>query len=203
MVEIGLHPTHALTYLVRASLQDRARTGKHTWATKQLLAGLDRAIAREVARYPEREKVAIIFGGFVRELEESLATARQMYSKLASSGRHAPVLVVLSGSRDRHVLHRVPANLLFKESLEDLKKAMFADKHPLLAECVANARALTSKYAGGFDEEVVRLSYAELATQVARAFVATGELSPSEDGSVQGYLRAVGLPFFGPGVEGA
>jgi D-alanine-D-alanine ligase len=203
MVEIGLHPTHALTYLVRASLQDRARTGKHTWATKQLLAGLDRAIAREVARYPEREKVAVIFGGFVRELEESLLTARQAFAKLAASGRHAPVLVVLSGSRDRHVLHRIPVNLLFKENLEDLKKAMFADKHPLLAECVAQARALTRKYAGGFDEAVVRLSYDELAAQVQRAFVATGELSPSEDGSVQGYLRAVGLPFFGPGVEGA
>jgi D-alanine-D-alanine ligase len=193
MAEIGLHPTHALTYLVRASLQDRARTGKHTWATKQLLAGLDRAIAREVARYPERPKVAIIFGGFVRELEESLLAARQLLARLTSAGQYTPVPVLLSGSRDRHVLHRIPVNLLFKENLEDLKKAMFADKHPLLAECVAHARALTGKYAGGFDESVVRLDYPELAAQVQQALVATTELAPHEAGSVQSHLRAVGL----------
>jgi D-alanine-D-alanine ligase len=200
MVEIGLNPTQAITYLVRASLQDRVRMGKHTWATKQLLADLERAIAREVAAYPARRKVAVIFGGFVRELAESLATARQMYSKLAASAQYAPVLVLLSGSRDRHVLHQIPVNLLFKESVEDLKTAMFADKHPLIVECVANGQALAQKYAGGFDESVVRLSYDELATQVERAFVATGELSPNEDGSVQQHLGAMGLPFFGPGV---
>ncbi len=200
MVEIGLAPSQALTYFVRASLQDRARTGKHTWAVKQLLTDLDRAIAREVAHLPERRKVAILFGGFVHNQEESLATARRMFAKLAASGQYAPVLVLLTGSRDQHVLHRIPVNLLFKESLADLKTALFADKHPLIAECVANGQSLAQKYAGGFDETVVQLTYETLAAQVSRAFVATDELGVNEDGSAQSFLQAVGLAHFEPDV---
>ncbi|WP_448518668.1 D-alanine--D-alanine ligase family protein [Rhodoflexus sp.] len=197
MVEIGLSPVQTLTYLIRASLQDRAKTGKNTWQMEQLLDNLDRMIDKEVARLSERPRVAILFGGVLDKLEESLALAQHTYSRLASEGKYFPVPVLLTGSPTKHVLHKIPVNLLYKENVELIKESLYAEKHPFILECIAHAEAITAKYTGYFDQTVSHLSYEELAQYVKRVYIAVVDTPQSDDDySIQKFLQSVGLEWF-------
>jgi D-alanine-D-alanine ligase len=200
MLEIGLNPSQAITYFIRSSLQERLRTGKNTFFLQTMLEELDRNIARVVEAYSQRIRIAVLFGGFTRRQEESLQRARQMYARLASSGKYLPVPLLLTGSKEKHVLHLLPASLMFKENVEDIRKAIFAEPHPLIVENAARAASLREKYAGHQLHEPLHTTYALLATQVNTVFVASDELSPSDDYSVQNALREVGLSFSGPGI---
>ncbi|MCU0449465.1 MAG: D-alanine--D-alanine ligase [Bernardetiaceae bacterium] len=174
MVEIGLNPTQAITYFIRASLHQRTKTGKRTWAHLQLLQKLDAALAQQLARLTQRTKVAVIFGGFdAPHAEASMPVARKLYSRLAASTQYWPVPVLLSGTAQAPTLHRLPVNLLYKENLADLQAALHAEKHPLIQECIADGQGITEQFAGGFDQTVEALDFAQLAQltpQVQLAF---------------------------------
>jgi D-alanine-D-alanine ligase len=196
MVEIGLNPTQTLTYLIRASLQDRTKTGKNTWQMEQMLAELDRMIDKEVARLSEKPRVAVLFGSVLNRLEESLALAQRVYSQIAAEGKYFPVPVLLTGSPSNHVLHQLPVNFLYKENVEAIKESLYAEKHPFIIECIRQAETITAKYAGYFDQTVRHLSYEDLAHAVKRVYIAVMDMPSADDYSVQHFLNSVGLEWF-------
>ncbi|MCS7018119.1 MAG: D-alanine--D-alanine ligase [Cytophagales bacterium] len=196
MVEIGLNPTQTLTYIIRASLQDRAKTGKHTWRMEQMLADLDHLIDKEVGRLSEKPRVAILFGGVLGKLDESLALAQRTYSQIASEGKYFPIPVLLSGSPAEHVLHQLPVNFLYKESVQAIRESLYAEKHPFIVECISQAEAITAKYAGYFDQTVRHLSYEDLAQIVKRVYITILDMPTEDEYSVQHLLKAVKLEWF-------
>ena len=201
MVEIGLNPTQTLTYLIRASLQDRTKTGKNTWHIEQMLADLDRMIDKEVGRLTEKPRVAVLFGSLLNHSEESLALAQRTYSQIAAEGKYFPIPVLLNGSPTNHVLHQLPINLLYKENIEAIKESLYTEKHPFIIECIRQAEAITAKYAGYFDQTVRRLSYEDLAHTVKRVYIASIDMLPVDHYSVQHFLASVGLEWFEVGSK--
>ncbi len=193
MVEIGLNPTQTLTYLIRASLQDRVKTGKNTWQMEQMLANLDRMIDKEVGRLSEKPRVAILFGSVLNRLDESLALAQRTYSQIAAEGKYFPVPVLLTGSPINHVLHQLPVNFLYKESIEAIKESLYAEKHPFIVECIRQVESITTKYTGYFDQTVRHLSYEDLAHTVKRVYIAVTDMPSTDEYSVQHFLQSVGL----------
>lgn len=196
MVEIGLNPTQTLTYLIRASLQDRAKTGKNTWRMEQMLADLDRMIDKEVGRLSEKPRVAILFGSVLNRLDESLALAQRTYSQIAAEGKYFPVPILLTGSPTNHVLHQLPVNFLYMESIEAIKESLYAEKHPFIIECIRQAETITTKYTGYFDQTVRHLSYEDLAHTVKRVYIAVMDMPSTDEYSVQHFLKSVGLEWF-------
>lgn len=196
MAEIGLNPTQTLTYIIRASLQDRAKTGRNTWQIEQMLAELDRRIDKETARLAEKPRVAILFGGVLDKFDESLASAQRIYSQIASEGKYFPLPVLLTGSPSNHVLHQIPVNFLYKESVQAIKESLYAEKHPFIVECINQAEAVIAKYTGYFDQAVRHWSYEDLAQAVRRVYIAVKDLPAESEYSVQHFLKAVGLEWF-------
>lgn len=196
MVEIGLNPTQTLTYFIRASLQDRAKTGKNTWRIEQMLADLDYMIDKEVARLSEKPRVAVLFGGILSQQEESLALAQRVYSQIASEGKYFPVPVLLTGSPTNHVLHQLPVNFLYKENIQAVKDSLYAEKHPFILECISQAETITAKYTGYFDQTVRHISYEDLSHIVKRVYITVTDMPPSDEYSVHNFLQSVGLEWF-------
>src|SRR5690606_28468087 len=65
--EIGLTPSQFLTYIIRASIGERIKTGKNKVAMEQMLASLDRSIKELQEKRSSKIKVGVIMGGFSSE----------------------------------------------------------------------------------------------------------------------------------------
>jgi len=138
MAEIGLNISQALTYLIRQSLKERIRTGKDTVRLRQQLVALDERIAAQ-KNLPE---TIITLDGTGPDAETRWAEAKAEYGKLAASGTVKPV-VILQTEQDRHPL---PVNLLFKETLAEVREVLHQPLHPLIAETRERARAVTERF---------------------------------------------------------
>ncbi|MCS6967952.1 MAG: D-alanine--D-alanine ligase [Cytophagales bacterium] len=196
MAEIGLNTTQSLTYLIRASLQDRCKTGKNTWQAEKMLARLDWQIDKATAQLAEKPRVAILFGGFLDSNSDySFSIAQRLYAQITSEGKYYPILVLLSGSPEKHVLHQIPINLFFRENISVIKQNLYAEKHPFIVECINQAEAIIAKYAGYFDQQVRQLSYEDLARSVVRVYIATYDLPAGTEYSPQTYLQALELEY--------
>ncbi|QRR01815.1 D-alanine--D-alanine ligase [Dyadobacter sandarakinus] len=145
MAEIGLNVTQALTYLIRQSVRERIRTGKHTWNLRALLDALDEKIRYNNALSKPCELV--IFKA--DDLE--YAAARQKYGKLNALGEVSPV-PVLHASDGKY--YRLTNPLMFKEYVSDVEDLLHTTRHPLLTETSEQAAELTAFYAGEVRYEV-------------------------------------------------
>lgn len=151
MAEIGLNVTQALTYLVRQSIRERIRTGKHTWKLRSLLAGLDeRIVANNAASKPEE---LIVFGA----TDEEYVQARLRYGKLNAEGKVKPVPVLKISESE---YYKLPNPLMFKEYVSDVEALLHTERHPLLTETSEKAARLTEFYAGKVTYEVEAVSEA-------------------------------------------
>ncbi|OJV16666.1 MAG: D-alanine--D-alanine ligase [Dyadobacter sp. 50-39] len=139
MAEIGLNVTQALTYLVRQSLRERIRTGKHTWALRALLAKLDERITAGVASKKPVEH--IVFDA----TDEAYIEARRRYGLLNAGGKVKPVPVLKASDGQ---FYQLPNPLMFKEYVSDVEELLHAGRDPLLVETSQKAVALTRFYAG-------------------------------------------------------
>lgn len=148
MAEIGLNVTQALTYLVRQSLRERIRSGKHTWELRALLAGLDeRIVAGNATEKPTEQ---IVFDA----TDEAYVEARRRYGLLNAEGKVKPVPVLKASDGSFYVL---PNPLMFKEYVADVEALLHTERHPLLTETAQKAAALTAFYAGEVSYDVVRM----------------------------------------------
>ena len=202
--EIGLNPSQFLTYLIRTSLAARRRAGLRPVKLGALLDKLDAAIAGHQHKATERVRVAVIMGGYSSERHISVESGRNIYEKLSSSAKYAPVPVFLTGSAREHRLYVLPVNVMLKDNADDIhEKIEHAEAgeapHPILARIRQEASQITSTYAGQALAQPRRLSFEELAGMVDEVFIALHG-RPGEDGALQQELEKFGLPYNGSGV---
>jgi UDP-N-acetylmuramate--alanine ligase len=202
--EIGLNPSQFLTYLIRTSLAARRRAGLRPVKLGALLARLDAAIAGRQHETTERIRVAVIMGGYSSERHISVESGRNIYEKLSSSAKYAPVPVFLTGSAREHKLYVLPVNVMLKDNADDIReKIEHAEAgeapHPILARIRQEASAITSTYAEQALALPRRISFEELAGLADEVFIALHG-RPGEDGALQVELEKLGLPYNGSGV---
>ncbi len=202
--EIGLNPSQFLTYLIRTSLAARRRAGLRPVKLGALLDKLDAAIAGRQHEATERIRVAVIMGGYSSERHISVESGRNIFEKLSSSAKYAPVPVFLTGSAREHQLYVLPVNVMLKDNADDIReKIEHAEAgeapHPILARIRQEASQITGTYAGQALAQPRRLSFEELAGMVDEVFIALHG-RPGEDGALQQELEKFGLPYNGSGV---
>ena len=202
--EIGLNPSQFLTFLIRTSLAARRRAGLHPVKLGQLLKKLDAAVTGRQHEGTERIRVAVIMGGYSSERHISVESGRNIFEKLSSSAKYAPVPVFLTGSAREHKLYVLPVNVMLKDNADDIReKIEHAEAgeapHPILARIRREASAITSTYAGQALALPRRISFEDLAGLADEVFIALHG-RPGEDGALQQELEKFHLPYNGSGV---
>lgn len=167
MAEIGLNVTDAITYFIRNSIRERIRTGKNAVPFRQLLSQLDRAIQQRIAKIPERERVALVFGGS-EEADDSYALAKKAYTQLASSIDFLPIPIFVTSQGDYYV---IPVNLMFKENTTDLEAALTTPVHPLIEQTRHEAEAVTKFFTGGLVADARQVAVIEQEATLAVVLV--------------------------------
>ncbi|MBO2010820.1 D-alanine--D-alanine ligase [Hymenobacter negativus] len=202
--EIGLNPSQFLTYLIRTSLAARQRGGLKPVQLKRQMQLLDEAVEARQSEATERIRVAVIMGGYSSERHISVESGRNIYEKLSSSAKYAPVPVFLTGSAQEHKLYVLPVNVMLKDNADDIReKIEHAEAgeapHPILERIRREAGTITSTYAGQALAQPRRISFEELAQLADEVFIALHG-RPGEDGALQVELEKLGLPYNGSGV---
>lgn len=200
--EIGMNPSQFLTYIIRTSLAERAKTGKKTYHIRKLLNDLDFNLEKFNATVSERIKVAVIMGGFSSERHISVESGRNIYEKLSSSTKYEPIPVFLTGSEENHELYIIPVNVMLKDNADDIKEKVShkEDKHPVIRQIIKETKGITEKYVQNHISESKRISYKDLSELVDVVFIALHG-RPGEDGSVQTELEKFNIPYNGSGIE--
>ncbi len=196
--EIGLNPSQFLTFIIRTSLAKRINNLKGATNYNHLLKQMDDDISHEKNAGRNKVKVAVILGGYSSERHISVESGRNIYEKLASSEKYAPIPVFLTGDHDNHLMYRIPINLLLKDNADDIKEKMNSYKvHSIIKQILNECKTITEKYASLNNLEAPQLlSYNDLAKKVTQVFIALHG-RPGEDGSVQEKLEEVGLSYNG------
>ncbi|MBX3102892.1 MAG: D-alanine--D-alanine ligase [Bacteroidetes bacterium] len=215
--EVGLAPTPFVTYVIRASLQQRARQPHLAGKALPLLQQLDAAVRQQEAAAP-RLRVAVILGGYSSERHISVESGRNIYEKLASSGKYAPFPVfVLHNSKlpaavrtrlgidGAFSLWQIPVNILLKDNADDI-----ADKVVRYASGSREAEALQHireeaaglrAAVGALPPDAPRyLKPGDWSGYMDFAFIALHG-RPGEDGQLQQLLEQSGIPYNGSPVH--
>ena len=200
--EIGLAPGQFLTFIIRSSLAERLATGVRYRGMNRLLPDLDRALKERKAHLAERIKIAVILGGYSSERHISVESGRNIFEKLASSGKYDPIPIFLSGNEHEFRLHIIPINLLLKDNADDIcEKIEYFTKHPVIEEIKKETQWITEKYArAGYRFEPQAITVEELAAEIDFVFIALHG-RPGEDGHIQEELEKYGIPYNGSGPE--
>lgn len=208
--EIGLNPSQFLTYIIRTSLAARARTPKNNYFIAQELENLDKAISNNQNNPKPKIKVAVIMGGYSSERHISVESGRNIYEKLASSGKYEPIPVFLTGDDQNHELYLIPINVMLKDNADDIRDKIQETgnkiqetedrKREILEKIREEAKEITNKYTQKAIFQPQKISFQDLKNLVDEVFIALHG-RPGEDGALQAELIKVGLPFNGSGVE--
>lgn len=200
--EIGLNPSQFLTFIIRTSLAKRIVQAKGSPVYNGILQRLDRFLEQGGSAGSRKIPVAVVLGGYSSERHISVESGRNVYEKLASSEKYAPVPVFLTGSNDKHLLYKIPINLLLKDNADDIRdKIMHWHIHPVVKQIIGECSAITGKYGSSQNLEAPQLiSYGELSKDVEEVFIALHG-RPGEDGAIQEKLEAVGLSYNGSGRQ--
>ncbi|PXF44538.1 D-alanine--D-alanine ligase [Gracilariopsis chorda] len=198
--EIGLNPSQFLTLIIRTSLAARLRNGKHVINVERLLSNLDDCITNLEHAESSKTRVAVLLGGYSTERHISVESGRNVFEKLSSSAKYAPVPVFLTGNPNGIELYQIPTNLLLKDNADDIRekihKALKDPVHSVTQETIKRAAALTKKYAQQTIFRPLELTFEGLEERTDVAFIALHG-RPGEDGHVQARLEAVGIPYNG------
>ncbi len=203
--EIGLNPSQFLTYIIRTSLAARAKTPKNNYFIKQLLKNLDETLENKQNCQLPKTRVAVIMGGYSSERHISVESGRNIYEKLASSGKYEPIPVFLTGNAEKHELYLLPINIMLKDNADDIAlQAKTTDnkqesKKDILAKIRNQGKAITQKYAHNPIFEPQKITYTDLKNLADVAFIALHG-RPGEDGTLQQELEKIALPYNGSGV---
>lgn len=200
--EIGLNPSQFLTFIIRTSLAKRLLYSKGNLNYSRLLNRLDEAILKDKNALQAKTRVAVILGGYSSERHISVESGRNVFEKLSSSEKYAPIPVFLTGHATSHQLYHIPINLLLKDNADDIKEKVENFKiHPLVKKIMDECAAITQKYAGAsYTATPELLHYGSLKQKVDEVFIALHG-RPGEDGAIQEQLDAVGLPYNGSGKD--
>lgn len=200
--EIGLTPSQFLTYIIRTSLSKRIHNSKGASLYESLLHRLDHFLVHERHALSQKIPVAVILGGYSSERHISVESGRNIFEKLASSEKYAPIPVFLTGDHEHHLMYQIPINALLKDNADDIRDKIDHWKiHPAIRKIIEECSVITDKY-GSPDNLMApkQLSYPQLAQAVQQVFIALHG-RPGEDGAVQEQLEKVGLSYNGSGKE--
>ncbi len=159
--EIGLNPTQLLNFIVRASLQERRAEHPERSAYADLLQGLDAALDALRHTATTKRNIAIAFSG----ADEDVESARNVFEKLAASGKYAPFPVLLDDRQGRLLMYKIPTGFLFHKRFEDLRSLLdHWQASPVLEAIRAECAGLLRKYtaAGALVSEPKLLAQEEL-----------------------------------------
>lgn len=200
--EIGLTPSQFLTYIIRTSLSKRIKNSKGAQLYESILRQLDAFLENEKNTTSHKIPVAVVLGGYSSERHISVESGRNIYEKLASSEKYAPIPVFLTGDNANHLLYNIPINILLKDNADDIKDKINHWKiHPVVQQIITDCKTMTEKYGSPANLMAPkRLSYNDLAAEVEQVFIALHG-RPGEDGAVQEQLEKVGLTYNGSGKE--
>lgn len=198
--EIGLNPSQFLTFIIRTSLRRRIRSDKNGRRYDAQLANLDKAMHDARLSSEKKTRVAVILGGYSSERHISVESGRNIYEKLASSTKYAPVPVFLTGGTDDHQLYIIPVNVLLKDNADDIKEKIdHWSVHPVVQKIIREGASITGTYSSPENLAAPRrISYEELAQLCDAVFIALHG-RPGEDGAVQEKLDVLGVPYNGSG----
>jgi D-alanine-D-alanine ligase len=198
--EIGLNPSQFLTYILRTSLRRRIFGDKNAGRFDQLLRQLDAAMHHSRTQVASKTRVAVILGGYSSERHISVESGRNIYEKLSSSTKYAPIPVFLTGNADDHQLYVIPVNILLKDNADDIREKIdHWNVHPVVRRIIETCSSITQTYSSPDALAAPRrISYDELAQLCDVVFIALHG-RPGEDGAVQEKLDALGLPYNGSG----
>ena len=200
--EIGLTPSQFLTYIIRTSLSKRIKNSKGASVYEPLLQKLDTFLHYEKNAVNNKIPVAVVLGGYSSERHISVESGRNIFEKLASSEKYAPIPVFLTGDNSNHLMYQIPINALLKDNADDIKDKINHWKiHPVVKQIIEECSTITGKY--GSPNNLIapkQLSYSDLSKLVKQVFIALHG-RPGEDGAVQEQLEKVGLTYNGSGKE--
>lgn len=199
--EIGLNPSQFLTYILRVSLQERLAERPGNAAIMGLLQQLDQQIAQLKRVATDKQKIAVVLGGYSFERHISVESGRNVFEKLASSTKYEPIPVFLGGDAQQIRLFQMPINLLLKDNADDIRdKIAHWSLHPVVEQIKLRCKSITEKYAS---QNVVfapeELSFEALSRKADAVFIALHG-RPGEDGQLQAELEKWGLPYNGSDV---
>ncbi len=196
--EIGLNPSQFITYIIHTSLIKRIKDSNNAHTYNALLTQLNQAIANEHEGTSTKQKVAVVLGGYSSERHISVESGRNIFEKLASSEKYAPIPFFLTGSNDHHELYIIPINVLLKDNADDIKeKVNHYVVHPVIERIKEKCAGITHLFTGGNAlTKPQRISYTDLAQLVGQVFIALHG-RPGEDGAIQAELDKLGLPYNG------
>lgn len=201
--EIGLDPSGFLTYIIETSLKERIATSNRIHHYTVLLDRLQQQLLLSRKQNNGRKKIAVIMGGYSSERHISVESGRNIYEKLASSGKYQPVPVFLTGSDVAHRLFLLPVNFMLKDNADDIReKVLHYEENPVLQRIAAACSAVRDRYMGSHSVTLVpkEIGYQELAGLADGVFIALHG-RPGEDGQLQRQLEKVGLPYNGSGAD--
>ncbi|MBR9920738.1 MAG: D-alanine--D-alanine ligase [Bacteroidetes bacterium] len=200
--EIGLTPSQFLTYILRCSAWERWRTSMSPQPYEKVYQSIVSQMEHARNQRSEKQKVAIILGGYSFERHISVESGRNIFEKLASSEKYAPIPVFLLGGPEGHRLFQIPINLLLKDNADDIRdKILDFKKHPVTEQIKKDAADIIDTYVSSVQVfEPRELTYAQLAETTDAVFIALHG-RPGEDGEVQKQLVKVGLPYNGSSAD--
>lgn len=137
--EIGLNVTQTITYLIRASLQERIKTGKNTVNYRNLLKQLDQKLAESSFAKLQKEIEILTF----TDEEASFANVKTAYIKVASQGKTTLKLQLVSNNKEKKEVHFA---LLMKDTFAEMYEIFSQPRHPMLIKNAEIAKELVRKY---------------------------------------------------------
>jgi len=196
--EIGLDPSTFLSFIIHSSLEERWHSPMGDARIEDLLFRLRQLLNRLKRHDEERQKVAVILGGYSFERHISVESGRNIYEKLASSDKYLPIPLFLLQEGDSHRLFQLPVSLLLKDNADDIAdKIRHYQVHPVTAAIREKAASITERFsAANMVFEPLEWSYADLEHKTNVVFIALHG-RPGEDGTVQTLLEQHHLPYNG------
>jgi D-alanine-D-alanine ligase len=200
--EIGLNPSQFLTYIIRTSLAKRIQQAKGETIYDKVFNQLENYLQHQQNVGSTKTPVAVVLGGYSSERHISVESGRNIYEKLASSEKYAPIPVFLTGNSSNHELYKIPINVLLKDNADDIKEKIENWKvHDVVKKIINECSSITKKYASATAiMQPQKLNYDQLAKEVKQVFIALHG-RPGEDGDIQEKLEQVGLTYNGSGKE--
>ena len=200
--EVGLNPSQFLTYIIRASLQERIRESLVVNHYEKLLKTLDQSLKDLKEGKHQKTKIGVILGGYSFERHISVESGRNIYEKLASSTKYEPIPIFLAGDSESFRLYQIPINLLLKDNADDIRDKIENFKvHPVIGEIKNSAQDTMSRFQTDHLVSAPKvLSMEDLHALVDGVFIALHG-RPGEDGTLQQELKKWGIPYNGSDYE--
>jgi UDP-N-acetylmuramate--alanine ligase len=200
--EIGLNPSQFLTYIIKTSLSKRIENSKGAITYITVLNRLETLLQNEKNSGIQKIPVAVLLGGYSSERHISVESGRNIFEKLASSEKYAPIPIFLTGSNQKHQLYQIPINVLLKDNADDIKdKINNWHIHPVIHQIIKECSVITKKFGSSTNLlEPKSITYSDLSKIVKQVFIALHG-RPGEDGAVQAELEKIGLSYNGSNKE--